>query len=307
METAELKGIHAIVYALFDEGELLDRASMRRQVELCHAAGAHGLAALGLATEVAKLSEVERRTVMDWVAEDNAGKLPLAFTIFGGSIAEQAAQARHAEAAGADWVILQPPMVGAYGASEYIRFFGRVAESVDIPVAIQNAPAYMGRGLSAEDIRTLVAEHPNIRLVKGEGSAVEIARLIEATEGRVPVFNGRGGLELTDNLRVGCAGLILAPELIDLTARIYERWAGGDEAGAEALYAEILPAIVFVMQSIESFICYGKRLFAARAGLSVHDRAPALRPTAEGLAAVDRFARRFGPLAGERRGAGGPA
>lgn len=296
MDAAELKGIHAIVYALFDADEKLDRAAMRRQVELCHAAGAHGLAALGLATEVAKLGEAERRTVMDWVAEDNGGKLPLAFTIFGGSVAEQAAQARHAQSVGADWVILQPPMVGAYAAAEYIRFFGRVAGSVDVPVAIQNAPAYMGRGLSAEDIRALVTEHPNIRLVKGEGSAVEVARLIEATEGRVPVFNGRGGLELADNLRVGCAGLILAPELIDLTSRIYDRWTAGDEAGAEALYADILPAVVFVMQSIESFIAYGKRLFCARAGLVAHDRAPALRPTAEGLAAVERFAKRFGPL-----------
>jgi dihydrodipicolinate synthase/N-acetylneuraminate lyase len=31
-------GIHAIVYALFDENERLDRAAMRRQVQACLAA-----------------------------------------------------------------------------------------------------------------------------------------------------------------------------------------------------------------------------------------------------------------------------
>ena len=81
-------GIHAIVYALFDGEERLNRTAMRRQVELCLGSGAHGMAALGLATEVAKLTEAERRTVMDWVAEDTRARVPLAFTIFGASVAE---------------------------------------------------------------------------------------------------------------------------------------------------------------------------------------------------------------------------
>ena len=47
----DLHGIHAILYALFDEAERLDRDAMRRQVGICLAAGVHGMAALGLATE----------------------------------------------------------------------------------------------------------------------------------------------------------------------------------------------------------------------------------------------------------------
>ncbi len=294
--TPAFHGIHGIVYALFDSHERLDRAAMRAQVRHCLRAGVHGMAALGLATEVSKLMPEERRSVMDWVAEDVAGKVPLAFTIFGASVAEQIAQVRAAEANRADWVILQPPMVGQFAAAEYIRFFGRVADVTALPVAIQNAPAYMGRGLSATEIRDLVTQHPNIRLLKGEGPATDIRTVIELTEGLVPVFNGRGGLELIDNLRAGCAGMILAPDCIDHAVRAYQAYRAGDEASAERIYAEILPAIVFVMQSVEGLVCYGKRLFAARSGLTVHDRMPALRPTAFGLELVARFARRLGPL-----------
>lgn len=291
-------GIHAILYALFEDGEKLDRAAMRRQVELCLAAGVHGMAALGLATEVSKLTEAERRTLMDWTAEDTAGRVPLAFTIFGASVAEQVAQVRHAEGVGADWVILQPPAAGSFGAAEHIRFFGRVAGATDLPVAIQNAPAFFGRGLTADEIRALVDRHPNIRLIKGEGPVVDVAGLIERTEGRVPVFNGRGGLELIDNFRIGCRGMILAPDCVDHAVRAYEAFGNGDEASAERHYETMLPAAVFVMQGIENLICYGKRLFGARAGLVIHDRAPALRPNDIGLAAVQRFARSLGPLAG---------
>lgn len=291
-----LHGIHGIVYALFDANERLDRAAMRQQVAHCLKAGVHGMAALGLATEVAKLSEAERRTVMEWVAEDVDGKVPLGFTVFGNSVAEQITELRAAEHHRADWVILQPPMAGSAAPAEMIRFFGRVAEATTLPVAIQNAPAYMGRGLSGVEIAELIRQHANIRLLKGEGPAVEIRTVIELTEGRIPVFNGRGGLELIDNLRAGCAGMILAPDCIDRAVRAYGAFRAGDEDTADRIYAEALPAITFVMQSLDSLICYGKRLFAARCDLAVHDRAPALRPTAFGLELVARFARQLGPL-----------
>ncbi len=292
----DFHGIHAILYALFDVHERLDRDAMRRQVDICLAAGVHGMAALGLATEVNKLSEGERRWIMDWAAEDTAGRVPLALTICGASVAEQTAQVRHAESVGADWVILQPPMVGTYGAAEYIRFFGRVAETTSLPVAIQNAPAFMGRGLSSADIADLIRQHPNIRLVKGEGPVADIAGLIAATEGRLPVFNGRAGMELVDNFRIGCKGLILAPDCIDHAVRAYEAWRSGDEAGAEAAYRRMLPAVVFTMQGLENLICYGKRLFGLRAGLEIHDRAPALRPNEAGLAMTRRFAADLGMM-----------
>ena len=292
--TDKLHGIHAILYALFDANERLDREAMRRQVQHCLAVGVHGMAALGLATEVAKLTEAERRTVMDWAAEDTAGQVPLAITIFGASVAEQVAQVRHAEQVGADWVILQPPMVGSYGAAEYIRFFGRVAEATTLPVAIQNAPAFMGRGLSATEIADLVRQHPNIRAIKGEGPVTDIAGVIAATGGSLPVFNGRAGLEMLDNFRIGCRGLILAPDCIDYAVAAYEAYRNGNHVSAEALYARMLPAVVATMQGLEHLICYGKRLYAARAGESIQDRAPALRPNDTGLEMVARLADNLG-------------
>lgn len=288
-------GIHSIVFALFDEQERLDREAMRRQTALSLELDVQGMAALGLATEVSKLSVQERRTVMEWVGEDVGGRKPLAFTIYGNSVAEQIELVKAAEDNKADWVILQPPMAGSFGAAEYIRFFGRIAAATALPVAIQNAPAYMGRGLSAQDIRELVRQHPNISLIKGEGSVIEIERLIALTEGGLPILNGRGGLELIDNFKAGCVGMILAPDTIDYALRAYDCYQRQDDAGAEAAYRDALPAIIFIMQSIETLLCYGKRIFGARTGITIHDRAPALRPTEFGLKLVEKYAAELGP------------
>jgi 2-keto-3-deoxy-L-arabinonate dehydratase len=281
------RGVYAILYAFFDADERLHRPSMRRQVELCFEAGVAGIAALGLTTEVAKLSFDERRAIMDWVSEDTAGRLPLGFTIYGQSVAEQISMARHAESVGANWLILQPPAVGNYPATEYLEFFGRVMGATSLPVAIQNAPQYLGRGLSDDDIQRLRERHSNFSLIKAEASAAEAARLIKLSGSDFKVFNGRAGLELIDCLDVGCTGFLLAPDLVDYNPRIMRLYDAGEHAAAAHAYSRILPAIQFTIQSIEHLICYGKRLFAMRAGIDVFDRAPALRPDRRHLAELE--------------------
>jgi 4-hydroxy-tetrahydrodipicolinate synthase len=298
MQTAPA-GIWPMLYAFFAPDGRLDRGLMRRQVAACLAGGAAGVAVLGLATEAGKLSTAERRQVVEWAAEDVAGRMPLAVTVGGATVEEQTEAIRHAAGAGAALAILQPPRIAGLDAAGLAAFLGAVMARAPIPLGIQNAPEYLGIGLDPAAIAALARAHGNFRVLKGEGPAVTIRQVVEETEGRLAVFNGRGGLELPDNFRAGCAGLIPAPDSFDVQARIWVAMARGEESEAERLYAGILPGIVFVMQSIDHLICYGKRLTALRLGAGeVHDRAPALAPTPFGLAAVARFAARLGPLPG---------
>jgi 4-hydroxy-tetrahydrodipicolinate synthase len=288
-------GIWPILYAFFDAHDRLDRAAMRRQTEIVVAGGSHGMAILGLATEVGKLSPAERQQVVAWAAEDLAGRLPLAVTIFGNTPDVQIEAVAHAAAHGAAWVVLQPPRIPGISEAELIRFFGTVIERAPVPAGIQNAPDLIGIGLGPDGIATLARNHANFTVLKAEGPATLIARIAAETGDQLAIFNGRGGLELPDNLRAGCAGLIPAPDCFEAQVKIYAAMRRGDEAEAERLYRDILPAIVFVMQSVDHLICYGKRLVAARMGIAVHDRAPGLVANTFGEAAVARFAAELGP------------
>lgn len=295
---SDFHGIYPILYAFFDRQGRLDRDAMRRQAEACVQMGAHGVAALGLATEVSKLSPSERHDVMAWLAEDVGGRVPIAITVFGKTPAEQVVYVKAAAELGAGWVILQPPQGDPIGEADLIRFFGKVMDASPVPVAIQNAPQYLGVGLSDQGLHTLCRNHANFQLLKGEGSALQIRDTIEAVDGALDVFNGRGGLELTDNLRAGCAGMIPAPECADVQVKIFNLMRAGDEAAAERLYAEILPLITFLMQSIDQFLCYGKRLTARRLGLGeVVDREPCQRPNDLGLACLERYGQALAPFA----------
>lgn len=299
ISASAVEGIYTILYAFFDRQGRLDRELMRRQVKACVKHAPHGMAALGLATEVSKLSTAERRQVMEWLVEDVDGACPVAITIAEPTAEGQAEFAKAAAALGVDWVILQPPPVGGLAEAEYLRFFGKVGDASPIPVAIQNAAQYLGIGLSVEGLRALNRNHPNVCLLKGEGPALEIAHLVEATDGAYRVLNGRGGLELPDNLRGGCVGMIPAPDCCERQVALYNAFKAGDEAEMERIYREILPVIVFCMQSVQNFLCYGKRITALRMGLDmsdVHDRAPSQQPTEYGLACARRYAEALGPL-----------
>jgi 4-hydroxy-tetrahydrodipicolinate synthase len=165
-----------------------------------------------------------------------------------------------------------------------------------LPCAIQNAPQYLGRGLSPEDIAALRRRHVNFTVIKAEASAADAARLKQMAGTDFRVFNGRGGLEMIACLEGGCDGFLLAPDLVDYGVRIMRLYDAGLHEEAARLHAEILPLINAVMRSIEHLICYGKRLFAERAGLAVFDRAPAMRPSEPELAALAALRRSLQPL-----------
>jgi 2-keto-3-deoxy-L-arabinonate dehydratase len=300
VQTAPFSGIYPMQYAFFTREGALDREAMRRQVEAGIAGGAHGIAVLGLATEVNKLSAEERRTLVDWVTSDVSGRVPVAVTVAGATVEEQTALADHARAAGANWVILQPPPERGLPERHYAEFFSRVMQRVSLPAAIQNAPEYTGVGLSNELLIELAQRRANFVLLKGEGPVLTIRRSVEALKGRLAVFNGRGGLELPDNLRAGCAGMIPATDTFDFQVRIFDLMRSGeaeDEASAESIYRDVLPAIVFTMQSLDTLICYGKRIAAMRLGIrEVYDRGPGMKPDSFGLARAQYYAAGLGPL-----------
>jgi len=284
------RGIVPMMYAFFRPDGGLDLAAFRRQVDACIAAGVDGIAVLGLATEVSKLSVEERQGLLEAAAQAARGRVPLSVTVFGATPEEQISFVRRAEQAGASSVILQPPRSPGITEGELLRFFGKVIDAAAIPAGIQNAPEYIGIGLGVEAIGTLARNHPNFQVLKGEGSAMLIRRTIEATG--LKVLNGRGGLELPDNHAAGCTGMIPGAECCDVLARVWRNLKNSDTRDkAMQDYAAILPLLVFLMQSMDQFLCYGKRLMAKRLGLDeVFDRQPAQAPTEFGLACLTRHA-----------------
>jgi 4-hydroxy-tetrahydrodipicolinate synthase len=292
----EIGGTYPMLYAFFDEAGRLRREAISRQIEAAIACGASGVAVLGLGTEVQKLGRQERRSLVEWTIADVAGRVPVAVTIADGNVPDMSESAKFAVDAGASWLILQPPRPPASSA-HLIKFFGAVADSVTVPVGIQNAPEFLGIGLSTADLLALNAAHPNVTVVKAESTALTVAGVVTDLGSKMKVFNGRAGFELLDNLRAGVDGMIPGTETIDLQVGIERSMRSGNEAEAENLYRKLLPAIAFAMQGLNTFLLYGKLIAALRLGLAPSEnRIPSDTATPTGIAWATRFAAELGPL-----------
>lgn len=292
----EIGGTYPMLYAFFDAAGGLRRDAVTRQIEASIASGASGVAVLGLGTEVHKLGRQERRSLVEWTVADVAGRVPVAVTVADGNVPDMVDSARFARDAGASWLILQPPRPPASGA-HLVKFFGAIAASVDCPVGIQNAPEFLGIGLSPADLLALNAAHPNVSVVKAESTALTVAGMVDELGGRLRVFNGRAGFELIDNFRAGVDGMIPGTETIDVQVGIERAMRAGDEGLAETLYRKLLPAIAFAMQGLGTFVLYGKLIAAERLGLAPSEnRIPSDTATETGLTWARRYAAELGPL-----------
>ena len=285
-----------MLYSFFgSDGELrLDPFSL--QVDAAISAGAKGIAVLGLGTEAAKLDEDECAAVITTIAKRLNNQLPMIVTIRGETPDNQLKAARRALDLGATALLLQPPSETISEAA-LLSFFSEVINALDCPVGIQNAPEFLGYGLNDNNLISLAQNYTNFSIAKLECSALALEPSAKALTGKTMVFNGRCGLELTDNLRAGAQGLIPGIETIDRTAAIHAAFIAGEHEYADELYAKLLPVLTFVMQGIPQFLTYGKTLLAYRLGIEIGSaREPWLQPTDFGLECITRYAAQLGPL-----------
>lgn len=292
-----LKGIIPMTYCFFNKNNSIDLKAMRDQILLIKKLGSHGIACLGLATEVNKLNFFEKKKIIELVAEVSSDSLPIVVTISGNNVNEYKKLIEVAQFYNARWIVFQPWLKKSTTDDDCFDFFNSIIPNVDTNtlVGIQNAKEYIGVGLNSIHILKLYKKFDNFRAIKGEASATLIQAEIKKYPKNLQVFNGRGGQEIIDNFLAGCSGIIPSLEGTDIFLKIYKLLQQKKIKEARRLYKKILPSIVFSMQSIDSLVCYGKRICAYRMGIKkIYDRKPSLLPTNFGVKLAKQFAEDLG-------------
>ena len=152
--------------------------------------------------------------------------------------------------------------------------------------ASRTPPNFSASASPPAELDELNRPHPNITVVKAESTAVGVGRVIEQLGGRMKVFNGRAGLELTDNYRAGVDGMIPGIETIDLQVAIERAMRAGDEAQRRGALPQAAARVGLHHAGRSShFVLYGK-LHRRACGSASAERTTALtlrRPHPTGL------------------------
>jgi dihydrodipicolinate synthase/N-acetylneuraminate lyase len=245
---ARYAGVFPIAPTTFDDRGELDLESQRRAIDFMVDCGVDGICILANFSEQFALSDEERESLTPMLIDHVAGRVPVIVTTSHFSSRLAAERSRRAQAAGAAMVMLMPPYHGAtIRASEagIVDFFKRVADAIQIPILIQDAPV-SGTTLSAELLARLAAEIDLVRYFKIEVpfAAAKLRALIELAGDTIDgPFDGEESITLMADLASGATGTMPSAMIGDVLKRVLDLWRGGERAGATELYELHLPLI----------------------------------------------------------------
>jgi len=116
----------------------------------------------------------------------------------------------------------------------------------------------------------------------------KVRAIRQATNDRIGVLEGWGGMYTLELLPEGICGIMPGLAMCDLFGKIFQFAASGDQSKALDVFEAILPQIVYSLQTFELYHHCEKRLLKAR-GLLANTtvREPALRLDAAVDAHID--------------------
>ena len=197
--------------------------------------GTQALVPAGTTGETSTLNHDEHRQVVETCIEAAGGRVPVIAGAGSNSTLEAVDLARHAQAAGADAVMVVTPYYNAPTQEGLYQHFRRVAEAVSVPVFIYNIPSRSAVDMAPATMAALVRDLRNIVGVKDATGRLE--RVGEQREACGPDFiqlsgedatalgfnahGGRGCISVTANVTPGlCAAFQRALQMGDFKAAL---------------------------------------------------------------------------------------
>lgn len=192
-------------------GGVVDDRAIRSNISRWIAAGLGGVLVLGTTGEAALLDEDESERVVEVARETVPADRVLLAGVGRESTKLAIAAARRAAAAGADAVLVRPPVIYRARVTEeaLAAHYRAVADESPVPTLLYNYPALFGVSLTADFVRPL-AEHPNIAGIKETSTdSAQFVELATIAPDRFTVLSGSAP-GLYPALCAGAQGAILA-------------------------------------------------------------------------------------------------
>lgn len=245
-----LSGVFPIAPTPFTDSEDVDFDGQLRVIDFLIDAGVDGICILANYSEQFALSDAERERLTTLILEHVAGRVPVIVTTSHFSSRIAAERSRRAQDQGAAMVMLMPPYHGATIRADeqgVVDFFATVADGLDIPIMIQDAPV-SGVTLDTSLLARLAREIDAIQYVKIEvaGAAAKLRDLVSLAGAALPgPFDGEESITLLADLDAGATGTMPSSVQPDLLGPIVRHYLSGDRESAMALYERSLPLINF--------------------------------------------------------------
>lgn len=257
-QTVQFSGIIPPVSTIFTADGQLDKQGFAALIDDTIAAGVDGLFFLGSGGEFSQLNAEERKAIAAFAISHVDRRVPVLIGTGGTNARETIELSQHAQAAGADGIVVINPYYWKVSEQNLIRYYQQVADCVMLPVILYNFPALSGQDLTPALVKTLADSRSNIVGIKDTiDSVAHLRSMILTVKSAHPNFSVLCGYDdhLFNTLLLGGDGAIsasvnFAPQL---SVKLLQAFRDGDLAQA-AHYHQTLLQIPQIYQLDTPFV-----------------------------------------------------
>ncbi len=234
-----LEGVFSVLPTPFQADGSLDLPSLRRVVDLYIGAGVNGLTALGVTSEVARLTESERGTVLDTILAQVSGRVPVVAGTSAEGLQVCIEYSRKAKAAGAAAVMVSPPRMPKLNSDAVVKGYAALAEAVDVEIVIQDYPPVSGYAMEPALLARIAREVAPAKTIKLEDppTPFKTARILEQAQGmKLNILGGLGGVFLLEELMAGAAGVMTGFAYPEILVEVVKAYRAGDISHAAKVF-----------------------------------------------------------------------
>ncbi len=265
MPMLNIDGVVPIVPTPFlGEGEI-DWISLKNLLDFAVSGGVSAVCLPAYASEFYKLRETERRDIVIRAVDLMHGRVPVIGQVNHVSTAYVAETARDLERAGASAISVAVPRLFDLPEADLLRYFDRILEAITVPLLIQDFNPG-GTTVSLSFVQQLRRQHSHFRYLKLEEPLMceRVRQIVDGTNGELGVLEGWGGMYMIELMDAGICGVMPGLAVSDVLQIVWTRARRGDRDGAYSAFVEVLPQIVYSLQSLEFFHHAEKALLVAR-------------------------------------------
>jgi 1-pyrroline-4-hydroxy-2-carboxylate deaminase len=238
--------------------------------------GCNGVVALGSLGEAATLSREEKFEILKHAKQSLEGKAPVIAGISALSTAEAVWLAKEAHRAGADGLMVLPPLVYRGDWRETQAHMGAIFQATPLSAMLYNNPVAYGTDITPEQIIELRARHDNFHAVKeSSGDIRRITSLKHLAGNSLAIFTGVDDV-VVESVAAGAIGWIagLVNAFPEESVRLFLLAQSVPTAELASLYGWFLPLLR--LDTVPKFVQLIKQVQEESGGPGAHVRPPRL-------------------------------
>jgi 4-hydroxy-tetrahydrodipicolinate synthase len=281
----------------FTKAGSLDEAAIRRLGQRQIDAGVHFLVPVGTTGESPTLTLAERARVVEILAEETRGRVPILAGAGGYDTREVIHAAAEMKDAGADGLLSVTPYYNKPTQEGLYEHYRALAESTSLPIILYNVPGRTGCNIEPATVVRLAGLPTIVGIKEASGNMAQICDVCRVVPRDFIVLSGDDVMTLPI-MAVGGRGVIAVAsnEIPTEMSQMVEAAERGDFAGARAIHERIMP--LMQINFVESSPGPVKSAMAAMGLLEEVYRLPLVPPRSESKEKINKVLKDLGLLKG---------